>query len=118
MAEPSIEKLITECRDALRFSYCPYSKFRVGAAIETSEGLIYKGLQKRAKFCGQLFLYFGGCNVENAAYSGSICAERTAIAKAVSEGHTQFKAIAITSDMIAQDIIVPCGNCRQFIREV
>lgn len=59
-----------------------------------------------------------GCNVENAAYSGSICAERTAIVKAVSSGHRKFKAIAITSNLPPNDLCAPCGNCRQFLVEV
>ncbi|OTF83747.1 cytidine deaminase-like protein, partial [Euroglyphus maynei] len=57
------------------------------------------------------------CNVENAAYSGSICAERTAIVKAVSSGHRKFKAIAITSNLPPNDLCAPCGNCRQFLVE-
>lgn len=64
-----------------------------------------------------IYLYHTGCNVENAAYFGSICAERTAIVKAVSSGHRKFRAIAITSNLM-NDICAPCGNCRQFMVEV
>ncbi|XP_054164648.1 cytidine deaminase-like [Oppia nitens] len=95
----SIKKLLTEALEALKHSYCPYSHFPVGAAVLTIDGHIYRG-----------------CNVENAAYSGSICAERTAIVKAVSDGHKQFTAIAVSSKMSSQ-LIVPCGLCRQFMRE-
>ncbi|CAG2108085.1 unnamed protein product, partial [Medioppia subpectinata] len=100
VSEPNIKQLLIECREAIKNAYIPYSKFAVGAAIETTSGVIYRG-----------------CNIENAAYTGCICAERTAIAKAVSDGFREFKAIAITSNMPAPDIIVPCGTCRQFIRE-
>ncbi|XP_032935569.1 cytidine deaminase isoform X1 [Catharus ustulatus] len=60
--------------------------------------------------------YFPGCNVENACYSLGVCAERTAIQKAISEGHTSFKAMAIASDM-GDQFITPCGACRQVMRE-
>jgi cytidine deaminase len=61
--------------------------------------------------------FTSGCNVENAAHSGSICAERTAMVKAISEGHRKFKAIAVTSNM-KDHFCSPCGNCRQFMAEV
>lgn len=80
-------------------SYCPYSKFRVGAALLCEDGTIITG-----------------CNVENASYGLTICAERTALVKAVSEGHKRFKAIAISSDL-KSSFIVPCGACRQFLIE-
>uniref|UniRef100_A0A1A7XU48 Cytidine deaminase n=1 Tax=Iconisemion striatum TaxID=60296 RepID=A0A1A7XU48_9TELE len=80
-------------------SYCPYSKFRVGAAVMTLDNCV-----------------FTGCNVENACYTLGLCAERNAISKAVSEGHRSFKAIAIASDLCDQ-FISPCGGCRQFMRE-
>ncbi|SAM00574.1 hypothetical protein [Absidia glauca] len=79
-------------------SYSPYSKFRVGAALLTKDGTWYKG-----------------CNVENASYGAAICAERTAYCKAVSEGHKDFVALAVSTDQ--EDFVSPCGICRQFISE-
>lgn len=77
----------------------PYSKFKVGAAIRLSDGRIV-----------------GGCNIENAAYSPSICAERTAACKAISSGYTQFKAIAVIGFQ-EESFTTPCGVCRQFLSE-
>ncbi|TPX32145.1 cytidine deaminase [Synchytrium microbalum] len=85
-------------RHAKENSYSPYSKFRVGAALLLKSGKIYMG-----------------CNVENVSFGASICAERTAVVKAVSEGHRDFIAIAVASDL--EDYITPCGICRQFICE-
>jgi cytidine deaminase len=79
-------------------AYCPYSHFPVGAALECSDGTV-----------------FTGCNIENAGYSPTICAERTAVAKAVSEGHTDFVRIAIAGR--SDDFCVPCGVCRQVLQE-
>lgn len=84
---------------ARRFSHSPYSHFRVGAAVLTSTGKV-----------------FTGCNVENSSYGLTICAERTALFKAISEGHTRFKAIAIASD--ENGFTPPCGACRQVIIEL
>jgi cytidine deaminase len=92
------EILIKECTKAKEFAYSPYSKFRVGAALLTDDNQV-----------------FTGCNVENASHGLSICAERTAIVKAVSSGSTKYKAIAVTTDM--NEYISPCGACRQFIVE-
>ncbi|XP_076132609.1 cytidine deaminase a [Alosa pseudoharengus] len=94
-----IGELISKSQEAKDFAYCPYSKFRVGAAVLTPNGKI-----------------FTGCNVENACYTLGICAEKTAISKAVSEGYRDFTAIAIASDHNEQ-VISPCGGCRQFMRE-
>ncbi|OWF39845.1 cytidine deaminase-like [Mizuhopecten yessoensis] len=80
-------------------AYCPYSKFRVGAALMCDDGTIITG-----------------CNVENASYGLAICAERTALVKAVSMGHRSFKAMAISSDL-KSSFIAPCGACRQFMLE-
>ena len=79
-------------------SYSPYSRFRVGAALECADGTV-----------------FTGCNIENAAFSPTVCAERTAIFKAVSEGYTKFRRIAIAGS--SENFCVPCGVCRQVIRE-
>uniref|UniRef100_A0A8C3K0H2 Cytidine deaminase n=1 Tax=Calidris pygmaea TaxID=425635 RepID=A0A8C3K0H2_9CHAR len=94
----SLQLLLRRSREAKNCAYCPYSRFPVGAALLTAGGEI-----------------FSGCNVENACYSLGMCAERTAIQKAISEGHTSFKAMAISSDM--RDFITPCGACRQVMRE-
>ncbi|NXK97665.1 CDD deaminase, partial [Formicarius rufipectus] len=88
----SLQLLLRRSREAKNCAYCPYSRFPVGAALLTA-----------------------GCNVENACHSLGVCAERTAIQKAISEGHTSFKAMAIASDM--EDFITPCGACRQVMRE-
>ena len=79
-------------------AYVPYSKFKVGAAVLTSSGKI-----------------FGGCNIENASYPMTNCAERTAIFKAVSEGEKNFKAIAVVAD--TEEPCSPCGACRQVMAE-
>ena len=84
--------------DARENAYVPYSKFKVGAAVLTEDGTIYTG-----------------CNIENASYGATNCAERTAIFKAVSEGHKEIKAIAIVGDMSTNTY--PCGICRQVIVE-
>ena len=91
--------LIEAAMRAKNNSYSPYSNFRVGAALLTKTGKI-----------------FTGCNIENSSYSLTICAERTAIFKAVSEGQRNFKAIAISSDM--KEIIPPCGACRQVLMDL
>ncbi|NXQ28852.1 CDD deaminase, partial [Alaudala cheleensis] len=94
-----VQLLLSRSREAKTRAYCPYSRFPVGAALLTTSGEI-----------------FSGCNVENACHSLGACAERTAIQKAISEGHTSFKAMAVASDM--QDhFITPCGGCRQVMRE-
>ena len=95
-------KLIQIANEMRKRSYCPYSSFSVGAALMTSDGSVYTG-----------------CNVENAAYSVSVCAERTAFVKAVSEGVRDFRAIAIVGGKRseAEDYSWPCGVCRQLMRE-
>ena len=97
-----IEELIGKALSMRERSYCPYSGFSVGAALLTGEGKIY-----------------GGCNIENASYSVTLCAERTAIAKAVSEGERNFTAIAIAGgkDTVPDGYSFPCGTCRQYMRE-
>ena len=79
-------------------AYCPYSHFAAGAALECADGTV-----------------FTGCNIENAAFSPTICAERTAVAKAVSEGHTDFVRIVVAGR--CESFCVPCGVCRQVLRE-
>ena len=102
MEKAMIEKLIDIAIRQLDFSYSPYSGFKVGAALLTKDGEIYTG-----------------CNIENAAYTPSNCAERTAFFKAVSEGERTFSAICIVGGMngIAVDYTAPCGVCRQVMME-
>lgn len=90
------DDLLAEAIEAREFAYAPYSNYKVGAALLTSDGRIYRG-----------------CNIENAAYSPSTCAERTAIFKAITEGVREFEAIAV----VTSDGGAPCGVCRQVIRE-
>ena len=92
------EKLIEVAKKYRENAYVPYSKFKVGAAVLTSSGKI-----------------FGGCNIENASYPVTNCAERTAIFKAVSEGEKNFDAIAVVAD--TENFCAPCGACRQVIAE-
>ena len=91
-------ELLDLARAAAANSYSPYSHFPVGAALECADGTI-----------------FTGCNVENAAYGDTICAERTAAVKAVSEGHRDFRRIAIWGN--SREYCYPCGSCRQFLQE-
>jgi len=94
--------LIKEAFDMLHFSYAPYSGFKVGAALLARNKKVYTG-----------------CNIENATFTPTICAERTAIFKAVSEGVKDFAAIAIVGgkDGIVTDFAPPCGVCRQVMAE-
>ena len=92
------EELKSAAVSMLEKAYCPYSHFPVGAALECEDGTV-----------------FTGCNVENAAYPAGICAERNAIFHAVSEGHTRFRRIVIAGK--SKDFCVPCGMCRQVMRE-
>lgn len=92
------EKLIAAARQAREHAHAPFSEFRVGAAVRTKSGRT-----------------FSGCNVENASYGLTICAERVAIFKAISEGEREFDAIAVVTD--ADALTPPCGACRQIIWE-
>lgn len=92
------EQLVAIARKASEQAYVPYSKFPVGAALLAEDGTI-----------------FSGCNIENSAYSMTNCAERTAFFKAVSEGHTQFSALAVIGN--TEGPISPCGACRQVMIE-
>lgn len=90
------EELIRKANEAREQAYVPYSRYQVGAAVLTADGQV-----------------FTGCNIENAAYPSSLCAERVAIFKAVSEGHRQLRAIAVVTSNGGS----PCGGCRQVMRE-
>jgi cytidine deaminase len=90
--------LVSAARDARERAFAPYSKFKVGAALETADGLVITG-----------------CNVENSTYGLTVCAERVAVLKAVSEGHRAFLRIAVVAD--TQDPTPPCGPCRQILWE-
>ena len=92
------EELIKAAMEAKEHAYAPYSHFRVGAALLTKSGKVYQG-----------------CNIENAGYSPTNCAERTAFFKAVYEGEREFAAIAINGD--GDDYLYPCGVCRQVMAE-
>ncbi|EOR00061.1 hypothetical protein E3P92_02139 [Wallemia ichthyophaga] len=98
MADNTNTKLIAAAFEGQKKSYCPYSQFRVGAAVVSEDGKV-----------------FSGANVENASYGGAICAERTSLVKAVSEGCTNLSGLAVVSDL--DEPITPCGICRQFLRE-
>ncbi len=91
------EDLLEMSRNAMRFSYSPYSHYRVGACLRCEDGAVYTG-----------------CNIENSSYGATNCAERTAVFKAVSEGHLKFDAIAIAAQSEAP---WPCGICRQVLWE-
>ncbi len=92
------DSLIAAARRARENAHAPYSNFRVGAALRAKSGRI-----------------FGGCNVENATYGLTVCAERVAIFKAISEGERGFDAVAVVTD--AESLTPPCGACRQLIWE-
>ena len=92
------ESLLTAARAAREFAQAQYSKFKVGAALETVDGVIVSG-----------------CNIENATYGLTLCAERVALVKALSEGHTVFTRIAVVADTEAPT--PPCGPCRQLLWE-
>lgn len=93
-----VQELCQKALDMLQMAYVPYSHFPVGAALECDDGTV-----------------FTGCNIENASYTPTICAERTAVFKAVSEGHREFVRIAIAAD--TDGFTAPCGVCRQVLRE-
>lgn len=101
--EIPVQELVRSALEARKKAYAPYSGYMVGAAVLTNELRIYTG-----------------CNIENASYSPSICAERTAVSKAVSEGKRKFKAIAVAGGRGGEEITryaYPCGVCRQVLRE-
>ena len=96
------EQLTTMAKEAMKHAYSPYSGYKVGAALLSKDGSVYTG-----------------CNVENASFSATNCAERTAFFKAVSEGKKEFVAIAICGgkDGVIEGLFPPCGVCRQVMRE-
>ncbi len=96
------EELIAQAQEAMTHAYSPYSGYKVGAALLCADGTVYKG-----------------CNIENASYTPTICAERTAFFKAVYDGHRDFKAIAVCGgkDGVINSFFPPCGVCRQVMRE-
>ena len=91
-------ELINMARQAAKNAYAPYSRFQVGAALECDSGAV-----------------FTGCNIENAALGSTLCAERCAAMKAISEGERKFRRIAVWAD--SKDYCTPCGACRQFLVE-
>lgn len=94
-----IDELIELARQARELARAPYSKFKVGAVVECADGRV-----------------FTGCNIENSSYGSTLCAELVALAKAVSEGASDFARIAVIADTHLP--IPPCGNCRQVILEL
>ena len=98
MSEESLQSLIETATDARLQSVAPFSRFLVGAAVRTENGKVYTG-----------------CNVESASYGLTVCAERVAIWKALSEGERQFTELAVVAD--TESLTPPCGTCRQIIWE-
>lgn len=96
------EQLVAMAKEAMMYAYSPYSEYKVGAALLCKDGSVYTG-----------------CNIENAGYSATNCAERTAFFKAVSEGKKDFEAIAICGgkEGVIDGVFPPCGVCRQVMRE-
>ena len=92
------EKLVDLAKEAMKNAYVPYSHFKVGAALLAKDGTVFQG-----------------CNIENASYGATNCAERTAIFKAVSEGYREFEKIAVVAS--SGDYASPCGICRQVLFE-
>ncbi|WP_231133272.1 cytidine deaminase [Capillibacterium thermochitinicola] len=96
--EELTRRLLEEAKEARLKAYAPYSGYQVGAALITKSGRI-----------------FGGCNIENASYGATICAERVAVARAIAEGEKDFVALAVVAD--SPEPGSPCGICRQFLAE-
>ena len=103
MEKAEIQALIREAFEGQKFAYVPYSRFHVGAALRARDGRVFKG-----------------CNIENAGYTPTNCAERTALFKVVSEGVREFDAIAIVGSKVGEKntlVTGPCGVCRQALYE-
>lgn len=102
MDKKLVEEMIRMAKNQMKYSYAPYSGFKVGAVLLTDDGEFYTG-----------------CNIENAAYTPTICAERNAFFKAVGEGHRKFSAICIAGgkDGVVAGYTAPCGVCRQVMME-
>ena len=103
MEKAEIQALIREAFEGQKFAYVPFSRFHVGAALRARDGRVFKG-----------------CNIENAGYTPTNCAERTALFKAVSEGVREFDAIAIVGSKVGEKntlVTGPCGVCRQALYE-
>ena len=98
LTQQEIDRLLDLAEEARDHSYAPYSKYHVGAALLTADGHVYQG-----------------CNIENAAFTPTNCAERTAFFKAVYDGHRAFKAIAVIAT--GEEMGFPCGVCRQVMAE-
>ena len=96
------EKLVQMAIDAMQSAYAPYSGYKVGAALLCADGRVYQG-----------------CNIENAAYGPTVCAERTAFFNAITDGKRDFSAIAVCGgkDGVIEGYFPPCGVCRQVMRE-
>ena len=99
MTEHDIANLLDQAAAARERAYAPYSHFPVGAAVLTNSGEVYTG-----------------CNVENASYGATCCAERVALFKAISEGHKEIRAIAVVA--AGEEVVPPCGICRQVMIEL
>lgn len=99
VADSAVQNLIREAIEARTLAYCPFSQFQVGAAVLCEDGTLYRG-----------------CNIENRAFTVGLCAERTAYAKAISEGNKKFKAVAVIAQQ-TDFFTTPCGACRQFMSE-
>ena len=98
LSQDVCKKLYIKALEARKNAYAPFSGFKVGAALLTDDGSVYTGV-----------------NIENSSYGATICAERTAFVKAISEGHRGFKALAVTAG--SDQEALPCGICRQFMYE-
>ena len=98
LTQQEIDRLLDLAEEARDHSYAPYSKYNVGAALLTADGQVYQG-----------------CNIENAGFTPTVCAERTAFFKAVYDGHRAFRAIAVIAT--GEEMGFPCGVCRQVMAE-